>query len=391
MEKSYKPTLKTRIKLLLKRILCFCPIQSRKIVFVNYHGKGYGDNPKYIAEEIIRQRLPWRMIWLVNREDPNIPSQIKQVGIDSVAAFYELSTARFLISNCKNNIPYYYITRKKKKQFYLQTWHGDFGPKYIEKEIEDALSLGYLTVSKADSAATNAVLSGNEFFSEVLKKSFWLPEYCEILEYGVPRNDIYFRGNEFRNQLKYQFGFSLEDRILLYAPTFRDDDDPSCYSIDMERLIGVLSQCSHASWKVIVRLHPNVSSKTELFSFNERVIDGSVWPDQQELCLVSDCLITDYSSIFADFLLMRKPVFLFATDLEKYADRQSGRGLRDLYYHLPFSLSRNQQELEKSISEFNEGEYRQKENAFLQEYYRSFDDGHASERVVNYLKSLQWF
>ena len=388
MGKSEKPTLKTRIKQYIKRVLYLLPIQDRKIVFVNYHGKGYGDNPKYIAEEILRRQLPWKMIWLVRNEDASIPGRIKQVNIDSLAGYYELFTTKFLISNCKNNIPYDYITKKKKKQFYLQTWHGDFGPKYIEKEIEDTFSPGYVTVSKADSAVTDAVLSGSTFFSKVLRESFWLPKKCEILEYGVPRNDIYFRGEEFRNQLKRQFGFSVDDRILLYAPTFRDDDDVSCYSINMERLLGTLSQNDKASWKIVVRLHPNISSRTDLFCFNEKVIDGSVWSDQQELCLISDCLITDYSSIFADFLLMRKPVFLFATDLEKYANRQSGRGLRDLYYHLPFSLSRNQNELEYSISSFDEKEYRKKEEAFMQEYYCSFDDGHASERVVNHLSSV---
>lgn len=388
MGKRDRITLKTIIKIIIKRLLCVLPIQRNKIVFVNYQGKGYGDNPKYIAEEIIRQHLPWKMVWLVRNEDALIPCCIKQVDIDSLASFYELSTAKFIISNCKNNIPRDFIAHKRKNQFYLQTWHGDFGPKYIEKEIEDTFSPGYVSMSKADSAVTNAILSGNKFFSSVLKNSFWLPENCKILEYGVPRNDIYFRGNEFRNRLKRQFGFSLEDKILLYAPTFRDDDDVSCYSINMDRLLDVLSQKDKASWKIVIRMHPNVSSRAELFCFNKNIIDGSIWSDQQELCLISDYLITDYSSIFADYLLMRKPVFLFATDLEKYADRQAGRGLRDLYYHLPFSLSRTQDELESHILEFNGLDYLERVEMFMRKFYESFDDGHASERVVNYLKSV---
>ena len=385
-----RSSLKNVLKEIIRSVLYCFPIQKNKIVFVNYKGKGYGDNPKYIAEEILRQQLPWRMIWLIRGNVVNVPGCIKKVNLDGLKAFYELSTAKFLVSNCKNNVPTNYLTRKKKNQLYLQTWHGDFGPKYIEKEIEDTFSPGYLARSKVDSAATNAVLSGNEFFSTVLEASFWLPKKCEILEYGIPRNDIYFRGDEERDQLKLKLGFSLDDHILLYAPTFRDDYDLSCYSIDLERVRGLLSKRDCGSpWKVIVRLHPNISSETGLFHYNDNIINGSFWSDQQELCMISDFLITDYSSIFADFLLMRKPVFLFATDLEKYADKSAGRGLRDLYYHLPFALCRNQQELETSIESFNEEEFRKKVEAFMLEYYRTFDDGHASERVVNYLKTNQ--
>ena len=327
MKKIDKSSLKNNLKEIIRCILYCFPIQKNKIVFVNYKGKGYGDNPKYIAEEILRQQLPWKMIWLVRGNATNVPGCIRIVNLDGLKAFYELSTAKFLVSNSKNNVPTNYLSRKKKNQLYLQTWHGDFGPKYIEKEIEDTFSPGYLARSKTDSAATNAVLSGNEFFTNVLKESFWLPKQCEILEYGIPRNDIYFRGDEERERLKLQFGFSLNDHILLYAPTFRDDHDLSCYSIDLERVRRVLSEQEQgSSWKVIVRLHPNISSETDLFSYNDKILDGSSWADQQELCMISDCLITDYSSIFADFLLMRKPVFLFATDLEKYADRSAGRG-----------------------------------------------------------------
>lgn len=380
-------SVKSIIKSYIRKALYHFPIQKNKIVFLNYDGKGYGDNPKYIAEEIVRQKLPWKMVWLV-RNGYDVPSYIKKVDIDGFAAFYALSTAKVIVSNCKNNIPFHYITRKKEKQYYLQTWHGDFGPKYIEKEIENVLSPNYLNATKADSAATDAVLSGNVFFSGVLRESFWLPRHCEVLEYGVPRNDLYFRGDEMKNKLKQQFGFSLDDRILLYAPTFRDDLDISCYNIDFERLRKTLSQLGDETWKIVVRLHPNISSKANLFCYNENIIDGTVYSDQQELCMICDCLITDYSSIMADFMLMKKPVFLYVTDLEKYSDKTMGRGLRDLYFALPFSLSRNQEELERHVSQFNKEAYAEELGAYMQKYYCTFDDGHASERAVNHLKNV---
>ena len=379
-------SLKTIVKKYIRLFLYSFPIQKGKVVFLNFNGRGFGDNPKYIAEEILRQKLPWRMIWLT-RDNFCVPPYMKSVRIGGFAAYYELATSQFIISNCKNNIPSYYISKKKEKQYYLQTWHGDFALKYIEKEIENTLSPDYLTASKIDSMATNAILSGNPYFSTILKESFWLPAKCEILEYGVPRNDVYFRGEGLKNQIKRQYGFSDNDRILLYAPTFRDDYTFDC-DIDFERLRESLSQLSDASWRIIIRLHPNISSFASKFCFNEDIIDGSAYSDQQELCLISDCLITDYSSIMGDFLLMRKPVFLYATDLEEYSNNLTGRGLRELYYHLPFSFSRNQSELESHISDFDGREYSKRINTFMQEYYCSFDDGHASERVVNHLKSV---
>jgi CDP-glycerol glycerophosphotransferase len=380
-------SIKTIVKTYIRDVLYFFPIRKNKIVFLNFDGKGYGDNPKYIAEEFLRQNVSCKMVWLV-RDGSYVPSCIKEVDIDGLMAFYELSTAKIIISNCKSNIPFYYIKRKKKNQYYLQTWHGDFGPKYIEKEIEEVLPPDYVAASKADSAITDAIISGNKWFTSIIKESFWLPEQCNILEYGAPRNDVYFRGVEQKNILRQKFGFSLDEKILLYAPTFRDNGDVSSYNIDFERLRQCLNHLHGEEWKIVIKLHPNSANIAGLFRYNDSIIEGSSFEDQQELCMISDCLITDYSSIMADFMLMSKPVFLYVPDLEKYSDRTTGRGLRDLYFRLPFSLSRNQEELEARILEFNSKEYVEKLDAFMKVYYNTFDDGHASERVVNHLKGI---
>lgn len=360
------------------------PIQKNKIVFVNYNFKGYGDNPKYIAEEIRRQGLPCKLIWLV-QEDYNIPSYIKKVYLRGVTWYYELCTAGVIISNVKNQVFRYYI--KKENQYYLQTWHGDFPLKFIEKEVEGTLSPNYVAASKADSSVTNAIVSGNKQFSKILKESFWLPKECTVLEYGLPRNDIYFKDNGFRDKLKQKLGISLNEKVLLYAPTFRNNMDMSYYNLDFERLRKFLCQIDNISWTIIIRMHPNISSKADLFQYNNNIIDGSAYPDQQELCVISDYLITDYSSIMGDFLLMRKPVFLYVPDLERYSDKALDRGLREMYYHLPFSSSQNQEDLEAQVAIFDYEDYIIKAESFMSIYYNTFDDGRASERVVEYLKN----
>lgn len=370
------------VKCILKNLFWLFPVQNKKIVFDSFLGNGYGDNPKYIADEILRQKLNCKLVWLKNTSTV-IPDRIKAVSYYSIRFYYELATARIIIINYKGGITQF--IKKKKKQFLLQTWHGDFGPKYVEKEIEDLLPTSYINASKADSKITNAVISGNSFFSKILQEFFWLPDNCEILEYGIPRNDIYFKGEDVKNQLKQKYGFSMKDRILLYAPTFRDDLDITCYNINFEKLKMVLCSLENENWKIIIRLHPNIAKESDIFVYDSDIINGTNFSDSQELCMISDCLITDYSSIMSDFMLTNKPVFLYTPDLEKYTSQKSGRGLRDIFYKLPFALCRSQEELESNIENFDEGDYLAKLKVFMKNYYNSFDDGKASERVVNYI------
>lgn len=372
------------VKFCLKNLFYLFPIQTGKVVFDNFFGKGYGDNPKYIADEMIRQKLNCKLVWLV-KGSVVVPENIKSVPIKSIRSCYELATAQIIVANSKGGIICFF--KKKKEQLFLQTWHGDFPLKYIEKEAEAVLPFDYIKTSKADSKITDAIISGNVFFSKILRESFWLPNNCDILEYGVPRNDIYFKDEDFRNQLKQKFGFSAEDRILLYAPTFRDDLDTDYYNINFEKLRPLLSSIENANWKIIIRLHPRIVNKSSSFTYNAEIINGSSFPDSQELCMVSDCLITDYSSIMSDFMLTSKPVFLYTPDFEEYSNQSTGRGLRDIFYELPFTVCRCQEELENTIGLFDKNLYLTKLNAFMKDYYETFDNGHASENTVNYIKT----
>lgn len=369
------------IKSCVKTIFRLFPVKRNKIVFLNFDGKGYGDNPKYIAEEILRRKLPCKLVWLVKGE-AFVPDSIKKVN-NGLASFYELATAKVIVSNCKTNVPD--RLSKKKSQFYLQTWHGDFALKHIEKEVEGMLSPDYVATSKSDSVITDAVVSGSKSFSHILKESFWLPETCKILEVGVARNDPYFKDASFREELRSRYGFSLEDRILLYAPTIRDDGSMDCFNLNIERLRARLCQMSNEKWKIIVRLHPYSVSRMGLFDYNDDIINGSLFNDPQELCVISDALVTDYSSIMCDFFLQEKPVFLYAPDLERYSNSRTGRGLR---FKLPVPFNRNQEELESQMETFDKKQYAEAIKAFMQTDYQSFDDGHASERIVNVLKDV---
>lgn len=350
-----------------------------KIVFSNFNGQGYGDNPKYIADEILRQKLPYDLVWITDNVKSSLPSEIREVNIHSTHCVYDLSTAKVIVCNVKNGLPYI----KRKGQYYIQTWHGGFPMKYIEKECESYLDPDYVAKSKKDSKLTDLILSSCSSDTQIFKKSFWYDG--EILEKGIPRNDLLFKDNtELVKELKCSLHIDSDSKIALYAPTFRDNGDVDVYSLNTEELVKSLNGRNEGKWVVVVRLHPNVG-RINKFSFSKNVVNGCNISDPQHLVVASDLLITDYSSMMYDFSIMKKPVFLYAPDLDDY---KKGRGLRPLFFKLPFSLCLNNQELNEIIQRVDMKDYAHQSEWFFRQVVKSWDNGHASEIVVSRIKSV---
>ena len=362
------------------RIFKYAKIQKNKIIFNNFNGKGYGDSPKYIANEIIKQRLPYDLVWIVRNKETNMPPCIRKVRLNSIQAAYEYATAKIIICNSKQRLPFI----KKEKQFYIQTWHGSFPLKYIEKEAESSLGKRYVSQSKKDSTITNIIISGSRMFTEIIRNSFWFNG--EIYECGLPRDDIYFNTTKKEKDLiKEKFHIPLDHKIAIYAPTFRDDGNTSAYDIDLSNLINTLERKTKSKWTILIRLHPNVSFQDSLFQYNEFIINVTQYPDPQELFLISELLITDYSSVMMDFGIMNKPVFLFILDFEIY---KKNRGIRPIFSKLPFPICKSNEELYTSINKFNYNEYTNKLTSFINTYYQNYSDGNASKRVVNRINQV---
>ena len=370
--------IKSLFSKLLNEVLGILPKQN-KIVLVNFLGRGYGDSPKYIAEEILRQSLPYDLVWLVYDMSNSFPNGIRKVKFYSIRSRYELATARIIISNTKGKLPYI----KKKTQYYIQTWHGGFGVKYIERDAEKFLPDKYVRDSKYDSSITDLVLSGSEFQTKVIQDSFWYNG--EIFKKGVPRNDVFFNcSEEMICQLRIKYGLNTSCKIVLYAPTFRDDDSIDAYQLDAVLLLQSLKTKTGEDWKLIIRLHPGIAGKSNIFDYDNDIINGSEFADSQELLVISDLLITDFSSMMMDFGIMKKPVLLFITDLEDYI--RKCRGVRPLFYQLPFQLCRSNDELSQAVIGFDILGYRERLSTFMDKYFISYDDGHASEHVVERIK-----
>ncbi len=354
------------------------PIQ-RKILFLSYYGSQYGCSPKYLSEYMVSVHPNWTVVWAFTTPKAYHVQGVKKVRYLSLRYFYELCTSRVVITNYRMTEDY----RKRKGQYYVMTWHSSLRLKKIEKDVESSLPEHYVQMAKADSKKIDLLLSGCRFSDEIFKRAFWYNGV--ILQSGTPRCDIFYTNDmeKRRGQIKQSLGIDKDTYLLLYAPTFRKGDDLSCYDLDFESLVKVLEESRKGGWKVLVRLHPHLLKYANSFLNDNNVINVTSYDDIQELLLIADVLITDYSSLMFDFAETRRPCFLYAPDLEEYQKND-----RSLYFDinkLPFPVSVTQDGLERRIRSLDQNEYSQSIDDFLQKV-GSYEDGNAAKRVTEYIE-----
>lgn len=362
----------------------FLPINKRKIVFDSYFGKGYCDNPKAIADEIIRQNLEYKLVWLTNNYC-NMPPKICQVKYGSPEAMRELATAKMWIFNARGVIH----PKKRNKQVYLHTWHAGYVVKLIEKEAEDRLNDSYLSVAKLDGSITDAVVSSSSFFTSIYKNSFWLRENTEILEIGTPKNDVIFdrkKKQMLERSIRARYSIDANKKIVLYFPTFRDDGKLDHYSLNYSKIVETLNKKNGGEYIVLVRLHPNLAKYALSRSFIEQLgndaINVSDYPEACELFGMAESLISDYSGVLIAFALQKKPIYIYAPDLDEYIKE---RGLNRLYDIIPCKKCVSNEELIDEIRNFDEVSYQKQLNEFF-DIIQPFDYGDASAKTVDWIK-----
>lgn len=350
------------------------PIEQNKIIFSNYDGKGYGGNCKYIAEKFIRENYPVKLVWaILDRNIEGIPKQIKKVLIGTPQYYKELFTSRVYITNTVHN----FYEHKREGQFFINTWHG-YGPfKLAEGAVnKDAESRERYRKSNA---ASDLFLTASRFYIQIYRNSFFYEG--EVMESGAPRNDVFFTNNTIKTFVCENLQIAPDKKLLLYAPTFREDTAVSFqkYDIDMEYVLNALEQRFGGEYILVYRFHHYLYALGMPQNFYAGAIDATYYPDIQELLVAADVVITDYSSLMWDFSLQRRPVFLYQNDEKDY---ENDRGFYSPVSEWPYPKAHTQEELIDIIMHFDNDEYIKNLNQFL-EKYGSCDDGHAAERVVD--------
>lgn len=384
IENKYTILIQKAVKSIRRYILVYFfnlfPIEKNSIFVSNYNGKGYGDSAKPIIEELNKKNNKYRIYWLVeNIKDikPNdFPKNIIPVQKDSLNYFFHICTSSVWLDNRRPIIE----LNKRKKQFYIQLWHGGIALKKIEKDAEKSLKKRYVRAAKKDSKKINIMISNSKFCTKLYKTSFWYNGV--IKEYGLPRNDILINKENHTNitdKVKKHFNIDKNEKILLYAPTFRKDLSIKAYNVDFKKLEQILEKKYKTKWRILVKLHPNIDEqKANQLLVTKKMINASKYSDMQELMIASDILISDYSSVMFEFSFMDKPVFLYANDINDYVD---DRGFYFDLNNLPYKLSTNNEELFNAINQFNKDDYLKVLHSFFNQIGLK-ESGQASKKIV---------
>lgn len=322
------------------------PISKKKIVFINFSGKGYGDNPKYIYDYINMKNKDLDYVWLVaDLKDENFPLNIRKVKMFSIKSFFELATAQIWINNSRFD----QFVIKRKKQYYIQTWHGGLALKKIEYDAENKLSNYYKKVMKNDNRMINLMLSNSKFCTNMYRNGFKYKG--NILEVGSPRNDILINKKiKFKEGICKKYEIDFKDKIILYAPTFRRSYENNPYDINLDLLRDELIKKTGKKWNVLIKLHPRISDASKYIKNINEYTDVTLYNDIQELICSSDLVITDYSSTMFESMIAKKPVILYANDIKNYKEE---RGIYFKFEELPFPLVKNNEELKKCIEKID--------------------------------------
>lgn len=235
----------------------------------------------------------------------------------------------------------------------------------------------------------SVLVSPNSYTTDVMRSAYAFDG--PSVELGYPRNDVLLNeaAEDRRKSVRQRLGLSDSDFVVLYAPTFRDDKPTTRGRFAFEWPFPpeeFESRFASTNVKLLIRAHVLINTKIRVPMDSESIVDVTKLPDIQELYLASDMLVTDYSSVFFDYSLLKRPICFYAYDLEKY--RQELRG-----FYLDYST-----ELPGPIVESSESLYRAieiaRETGSLEgpvplvdfvDRFASSDDGQATERVVNAL------
>ncbi|GAA1780038.1 bifunctional glycosyltransferase family 2 protein/CDP-glycerol:glycerophosphate glycerophosphotransferase [Actinomadura chokoriensis] len=358
------------------------------VLFSCFSGRQYSDSPKAIQQELLRRGSDLEQLWVVNDAQVELPSGLTAVRLNGREWNEALATSRYIVTNHRLGDAF----RRHPDQVVLQTWHGTPLKKIGSdiKEVHFAYAPG---MKKALHAKTGGgpvlpewshLLSPNPFSTEIFRRAFAFKG--EMLEVGYPRNDLMHspEAGAVAEQVRARLGIPDGKRVVLYAPTWRDDQYYSRgrYKFDMRLDVERARAALGDDHVLLIRLHTNVVDGVEEDEHGF-VRDVSQYPDITELYLVSDVMISDYSSVMFDYANTGRPMLFFTYDLADYRDR-----LRGFYFDFeaeaPGPLVETSDDLIDAIRDV-EGActgHKSRYEAFVDRFC-PLDDGKAASRAVD--------
>lgn len=337
------------------------------VFFESFYGRAVACNPLAIDRELVRVAPGVVRYWSVVDRSIPVPDGAVAVVEGTPEWWRARGAARLLVVNDWLRRRY----ERRRGQVVLQTWHGT-PLKRLALHRPGFDPRRALAVFR-ESRRWSVMLAQNPYAERVLRKAYAFGRKPIWVE-GYPRNDVLVTGTESGAAVREILGIGADERVLLYAPTWRDDREEIVDFLDLEQL------AVDTGAVILVRGHSRTIVPGE-DAVGARVIDVTTYPDVAELMLASDALITDYSSVMFDYTVTGKPVYFLVPDLDHY------RGdLRGFYFDLmafaPGPVVRSATDLVTVLRDPAVPERFAARYAAWRARFTTRDDGHAAERVV---------
>lgn len=374
-------------------------VDDKTIIFSAFNGKSYACSPKALYEYMLNNPKyeDYQFIWafsdIIEHNELRQNKNTLVVKKGTKEYFKYLAKAKYWIFNYK--IPDYLYP--KKNQVFVQCWHGT-PLKRLGCDLEHFDNVlntmkGMKKRYKIEASKFSYFISPSKFASEKFISAWNLKEIGKeniIIEKGYPRNDFLFNYTENDiKKIKEKLGIENDKRkIILYAPTYRANQHEAGkgYVYKEEIHFEQFKEKFGNEYIVLFRPHYFIANVFDFDKYKDFVFDVSKIEDINELYIITDLLITDYSSVLFDFANLKRPMIFYMYDLEHYRDKSNGFYI-DLE-ELPGKITKTQEELEKELINIEkEFKYDEKYKKF-NEKYNYLDDGKATKRVLKEILNL---
>lgn len=385
------------------RLAASIPVDRKVVLFSCFMGRSFADSPRAIYEAMCADsRFDDYEFWWIFRE--SVIDDFKQDPRLARAHLVQRSTreyqqilarAKYWIFNAR--CPEY--VHPKPEQVYVQCWHGTPLKRLgydVVIETTNALntSLELAKRFEMDSAKWDYLISPSAFTSQHLSDAFGLPEERRpsvVLEVGYPRNDRIARACETpetlaatQEAIMEELGIPRDKKLLLYAPTWRDNEYKPGVGYTQDTLIDfeAMQAALGDEWCVLFRPHYYIANEFDFDKYGDFIYNAARVADINDLYIVADVLMTDYSSVFFDYAITKRPLILYWPDFDYYNDHV--RGFYFDPHEIPGPKCVDTEEVIAALKDIDDWDNRYgAAYVKFRDYFLPKDDGHAAERAID--------
>lgn len=365
--------MKKVIGFLVQFVFGMFPIQKNKILFETCNGE-VKDHLKMLYDYCHENGITeYEFKWVITKGNDISQIEPKEVVYrKTLGYYYHLLTSKYWIrTHSVSN-----IVNKRPEQIYIQMWHA---PGATKKEGFDMEGVDRTGEPIFHAKEWDYFIATDEVNAECIKSATDITIPRILL--GSCRSDFIVNEKEDKyNNIRKEMGVSPDEKLVLYAPTFREKDFERTV-IDLK----IKELCKLENVRVILRLHPEVKNRLDISAYDVSVIDGNKYTDIVDLYHAADIMITDYSSVCIEFALLKKPILYYMYDLSDY---EGERGFyRGFIENLAGPIIETEAELVKAVLHIEDvvEEYREKYEAYSQIYNR-YNDGQVCKRFLEMLQ-----